>query len=76
MGPWWGRLFLMYELKAHLIISKYTKEQQQILPWNVSLRTKNLEFPAPPPAVDSWEDLTKISDSPPNYMKKKKECVS
>lgn len=33
------------------------------------LEQKTLNFP---PTVDSWEDLTKISDSPPNYMKKKK----
>lgn len=33
------------------------------------LEQKTLNFP---PAVDSWEDLTKISDSPPNYMKKKR----
>lgn len=55
MGPWQGRLFLMYELKAHLIISKYRKEQQQILPWNVSLRTKNLEFPPQWIAGKIWQ---------------------
>lgn len=68
------RLFLMYELKAHLIISKYTKEQQRTPARNGSLknRTKNPEF------FPQWTDYglgrsDKISDPLLNYMGETKQ---
>ena len=76
MGLFGGvvRLFLMYELKAHLIISKYTKEQQQTLARNVSLKnkTKNPEF-FPQWTYYELGRSDKISDPLLNYMGKTKQ---
>lgn len=58
-------MFIMYELKTDLIISNYTKEQEQITISNVLIKNKTKHkkpsFPAPTPSesIMIWEDLTK-----------------